>query len=350
MTGRAAGIVRIGMRFASALFCAGLALCYWRRPDSCALITLYPAWGWFPLGIALLLLSWQRSGRRAVMAVAVLWFVFLLLFAEEPRSLLRAMGDSSTEWRAARQRGDAVRVVSLNCAGGSEAAAEEAMRQKADVILLQESPPAETLRQLADDAMGADAAVVCGFECVIVVDGQAEEIPLPTEVSRFAVRARVITSMGVEADVISLRLLPPVLSFNVFSPTCWQSQRVNRTARREQIALTAAEVGDSTAELPLILGGDFNAPGGDGALRALPARLRDAFREAGAGWGNTATNDFPLLRFDQVWVSKHWRVTRVTARKTQHSDHRMVVCDLIRETGHGGRGGTARFGHASARD
>lgn len=350
MTGRAAGMVRIGMRLASALLCVGLALCYWCRPDSCALITLYPAWAWFFIGIALVLISWQRRNARALAAVITLWLAFLVLFAEEPRSLLRGIGGHLLAGRrVALERGDPLRVVSMNCAGGSEAAAAEAMQQKADVILLQESPPAETVRQLADDTMGADAAVVCGFDCAIVVDGQAEEIPLPTEVSRFAVRARVSTSMGVEADVVSVRLLPPVLSFNILSPDCWRSQRANRTARREQITLIAAEVGGSTAGEPVIVGGDFNAPGGDGALRALPGRLRDAFREAGAGWQNTATNDFPLLRFDQVWVTEHWRVNRLSVQKSEHSDHRMVICDLIRETGRGREAEAARSSGASPR-
>ncbi len=342
-------MIRMGTRIVSALLCVGVALCYWRRPDSCALITLYPAWAWFIVGAVLLLLSWHRTDLRAIVAFAALWLVFAVFFAEEPRSLLRGIGGKSSEWLAAQQRGDAVRVVSMNCAGGSEDAAAEAMRQGADVVLLQESPPAERVRQLAEDEMGERASVVCGPDAAIVVRGQAEEIPLPTEVSRFAVRARVTTATGIETDVVSLRLLPPLLSFDILSRDCWRSQRANRTARREQIALIAVEVGDSTAEGSLILGGDFNAPGGDGAFRALPGRLRDAFREAGAGWGNTATNDFPLLRFDQVWVSKHWRVARVTAHKAQHSDHRMVVCDLIRETGHGSREEVARFSRASPR-
>ena len=326
---RSAAVIRMGICLVSALLCVGLALCYWLRPDFCALLTFHPAWAWFALGIALLVLSWRRADTRAIIALAALWLVFVVLFAEEPRSFLRGIGADSSEWRAAERGGEAVRVVSLNCAGGSEEAAAEAMGQEADVILLQESPPAETVRQLADDATGADTAVVCGLDCAIVVHGRAEAIPLPPEASRFAVRARVTTATGIETDVISLRLLPPVLSFNILSPDCWRSQRANRQARRGQITLIAAEVGDSTAEVPLILGGDFNAPGGDGASRALCEHLRDSFPQAGAGRGNTATNDFPLLRFDQVWVSEHWRVARVTARKTDHSDHRMVVCDLI---------------------
>ena len=42
-----------------------------------------------------------------------------------------------------------------------------------------------------------------------------------------------------------------------------------------------------------------------------------------------ALSDIPLLRIDQIWTSDHFRAVRVRARKTEHSDHRMVVCDLL---------------------
>jgi len=82
-------------------------------------------------------------------------------------------------------------------------------------------------------------------------------------------------------------------------------------------------------DTPIILGGDFNAPAGDAVLRLLRPRLHDAFREGGRGWGNTVLNDLPVLRFDQTWLSGDLRATRVHARKTQRSDHRMVVCDIL---------------------
>ena len=76
------------------------------------------------------------------------------------------------------------------------------------------------------------------------------------------------------------------------------------------------------------MGGDFNAPAGDAIFELLYPNLRDAFGEAGVGWGNTITNDYPFLRIDQVWVSHHFQVQRVISRKTAFSDHRMVICDL----------------------
>ena len=63
-------------------------------------------------------------------------------------------------------------------------------------------------------------------------------------------------------------------------------------------------------------------------FRSLTPRLRDPFREAGRGWGDTITNDLPFLRIDQVWVSREFRPVSVVARRTRRSDHRMVVCDL----------------------
>jgi hypothetical protein len=78
----------------------------------------------------------------------------------------------------------------------------------------------------------------------------------------------------------------------------------------------------------VVLGGDFNAPQGDAVFRCLTPRLHDAFREGGRGWGDTITNDVPFLRIDQVWVSRVFRAVSVVTRRTRHSDHRFVVCDL----------------------
>jgi endonuclease/exonuclease/phosphatase (EEP) superfamily protein YafD len=78
----------------------------------------------------------------------------------------------------------------------------------------------------------------------------------------------------------------------------------------------------------VIVGGDFNAPPTDDALAAFRQRLSDSFLTAGHGWGATGTNEYALFRVDQIWVSDGLQPASVTAHKTQHSDHRMVVCDL----------------------
>jgi len=57
-------------------------------------------------------------------------------------------------------------------------------------------------------------------------------------------------------------------------------------------------------------------------------RLHDTFVGDGVGWGGTWHNKFPVLRIDQVWVSRHFKVVAATARRTQHSDHRMVLAGV----------------------
>jgi endonuclease/exonuclease/phosphatase family metal-dependent hydrolase len=141
--------------------------------------------------------------------------------------------------------------------------------------------------------------------------------------------------MGAEIDCVSVRLVPPVLSLNLLSWDCWQAQAANRKERQEQVAQLAQYLGAGPSESLAVVGGDFNAPQGDGSLAPLRHRFRDSFAEGGGGWGNTVTNDFPVLRFDQVWISSGLRAVAVSAHKTQHSDHRMVICDLVIEEGEG---------------
>ena len=85
--------------------------------------------------------------------------------------------------------------------------------------------------------------------------------------------------------------------------------------------------------LPIIMGGDCNAPGGDAALRVLRPVLRDAFFDDGRGWGNTHSSELPILRIDQIWVSKQFQVAAIVARRTLNSDHRIVICDLMLSPG-----------------
>src|SRR6185369_1839749 len=81
-------------------------------------------------------------------------------------------------------------------------------------------------------------------------------------------------------------------------------------------------------ERPILMGGDCNAPSGDGALHVWFARLHDAFDVAGLGWGATVLNGLPVLRFDQLWCSDNLEAIAVWSVKTQYSDHRLVVGDF----------------------
>ena len=89
-------------------------------------------------------------------------------------------------------------------------------------------------------------------------------------------------------------------------------------------------IGKIPVGYPVIVGGDFNAPAGDPAIGLLSPRFKDSFRSAGVGWGDTIVNTMPIHRIDQVWVSDAFKPMRVEAVKSINSDHRKVVCDLVR--------------------
>ena len=82
---------------------------------------------------------------------------------------------------------------------------------------------------------------------------------------------------------------------------------------------------------PFILGGDFNASPGDAVFRVMPKELSDSFHEVGRGWGGTIINDCPAIRIDRIWHTHEVQPLSAVARKTQFSDHRMVVGEFFVE-------------------
>jgi vancomycin resistance protein VanJ len=314
----------------SSLLCLGLAIAYASRADACAAITVFPAWVWPVPGLGLAALGTRRRpGRRWAGIAALAWVSFLMAFAEEPRSLARLAKSPDREWAAARRRGAAVRVVSLNCAIGNRGAAEEIAAVGPDLVLLQESPGRAEVETIARELFGEGAGVAYGVDASLIARGPIVVADLPPAMRGYAVQARARLREGAEAEVISTRLLPAVFRLDLWSPDCWREQAENRRRRREQLRAIARRIDSVPPSVPVILGGDFNAPQGDAVFRLLGPRLRDAFAEGGRGWGNTILNEAPALRIDQVWVDAGFDALRVVARKTRHSDHRMVVCDLI---------------------
>ena len=322
MGSRLANLLSFACVCLSALLCLLLVVCYGRRPDGCAAVTAFPAWAWLVPGMALACPAVALRRRRMALVVAAVWVCYLLLFAEELGSLGRALCTSPAD----RAEAHAVRVVCLNCAGGDPAAAVEALPYRPDIVLLQEAPPPDKTQEIARQLYGAQAAVASGWDTAILARGElVSSAPRPE--SGF-VRAHLRLTSGVELVVASVRLSPPSVRFDLSSRECWREQARVRQVHREELSQVAVALRDTPRGVPVIVGGDFNAPAGDAVFRLLKPHLHDAFRQAGRGWGNTVTNEFPVLRFDQIWVSKELRAASVMAHKTRHSDHRMVICDL----------------------
>lgn len=313
----------------SALGCVGGAVCYAMRPDLCAAVTFLPTWVWPGPGLALAALGWWLGGKRAALVVTMLWLVYLGLFAEEARSLTRLRRLPPAGWQQTVRSENAVRVISVNCAGGNIAAGAEARQYAPDILLLQETPQASELERLASNLFGEDAGLAAGLDTAIVARDKITATPQRGKVPYAFNHGQVRLASGITVEVFSVHFLPPVVRFDVWRPSCWREQAQKRRTHRTQMREVADAVAHLPADAPVIVGGDFNVPGGDGVFDVLRPRLRDAFKEGGIGWGNTVLNDMPVMRFDQIWVSEHFHVVALAAREMKYSDHRMVICDVL---------------------
>jgi endonuclease/exonuclease/phosphatase family metal-dependent hydrolase len=354
----------------SAILCLFLYFCFYLRPDFFTAITMIPVWAWCAVGILLTVLgfpksskrlvvnqsnseglqdSWGRAsvkpaggvhetpppladhqnhcGGRSVIILLAIWIIFLLVFAEEPWSLLHSSRASSAAFDTARQRGGVLRVVSLNCRNGNVAAAEEVQQYDPDIVLLQETPRPREVKALAKELYGDEAGTACGRDASLIVHGAILDSPRPE--STHYVQARVLMHNGLELEAVSVHLLSPVTKHGFLSDDTFMEMVRNRVSRRDELTIIANQLGAVPRSLPMIVGGDFNAPAGDAIFRLLSPALHDTFKEAGSGWGNTFSNNHPIQRIDQVWVNRRFKTMNVSARKTINSDHRLVVCDLM---------------------
>ena len=293
---------------------AALSAAYMLKPDGAAALTIFPAWTWLPFGIVPALF-WLRRDRRSAGLLFGASLIYGLAFSEEWRSLIRLGVEE------ARSPGT-IRIVSLNCAGGTFEAAKEVAAMRPDIVFLQESPSSVEVVELARILFGAEGRCVTGPDASIIARAPLEALPLPRGTHDFVAASTRLDDQSV--ILVSLRLMPPTFRIDLINPSAWSDLAANRVARREEIAGIARFLPGG----PTIMGGDFNCQSGDRALDAMPASLRDTFYEAGRGWCHSAVNDYPLARIDQIWTSGEFAATQLFARKTVFSDHRMVVCDL----------------------
>jgi hypothetical protein len=316
---KALTLIRHGIGFLTAPLLVFASLCYWGRFDSVAAATVYPPWCWAIAGISLACIGFGRH-RLLTAASIALWLIFLLAFADSPASPLRM-------WLPMPSQRSNLRVISLNCAS-NPAAAREAIGLNPDIILFQESPSHEALDALAKEFFGPGNHVYWGGDASIVSRGEITPVEVPGPLTGDFVHARVQVETG-SLDVISLRLFPSEFRMDLWSISCWRAFRANRETRWSEIQKIVGYVKTIPASRPLVFGGDFNVPPGDAVLHALPAVLSDSFHEVGRGWGCTIINDCPAIRIDQIWHTPEIQPCIVVARKTQFSDHRMVIGDFF---------------------
>ena len=316
--------VRRGQLWTAAVALLGIIFCEQFQPDALAAVTAIPPWCWLIacVGLGSLGLAGATCWERIV--AGVLLFSFLIFSVEQSRSLSRSAWYSLFNRREEGHHSH-LRVVTINCNVGSRRAAVESTRFDPDIVFLQESPNEQVVRDMAQSLFGSAASIVWSSDCSIAARGQLR--PTSSEAKNF-VQATWTRVDGRTIEVICLRLSPPLVRYDLWAPSCWSDHASIRRKHRVEAAAVLDALSPVPVERPILIGGDCNAPSGDGALLVWSLRLHDAFNSGGRGWGATVLNVLPVLRFDQLWCSDHLDAVAVWSVKTQYSDHRLVVGDF----------------------
>jgi len=313
-----------GLAASFLLLCTSI-VSYIGRWDIIAAASFFPFWTWGIAGLGLAVTGWFfNRAHRSFLVLCLMWATAISFLSDDLSRFLVSFFQAPQSSRK-NERLAQLRVVTLNCSGQSAAAGEVAS-ENPDLVLLQESPPEDAVARLAKELYGGHGGYLYGFDCSIISRGPV--YPLPAPKGAHFTRAGVHVQGGREIEVASIRLSPPEIRFDLWDPACWTAHYIDRLGRREQLAELLTEHNRSDDGRLRIVGGDFNVPGGDGILRMIEPAMKDSFREAGAGWGNSAINDLPVSRPDQIWISKSCRARAVRTKQSSFSDHRMVITDL----------------------
>jgi endonuclease/exonuclease/phosphatase family metal-dependent hydrolase len=244
---------------------------------------------------------------------------------------------------AARAPGAVMRVVSLNVNYGSRGAAAVAahVRQFApDVVLLQE----------ATVDFGRDSAAA--FEGWNVhLDGQffvasrfpIRDVMVPPSIvyargigGAHFVRYTLQTPLGA-VDVFNMHTTSPregleelrgngvryeITSGRLFGSTAREGIEFNAYRRRRQVEGLAAAAAASPHAV--IIAGDTNLPGLSWILGGRLGSFRDAFDQAGLGFGYTYPATRPWMRIDRILTNLRLRATDFRVAEAGVSDHLCV--------------------------
>ncbi len=305
MAARASKALKL-WRGLSLLWLVNLTLAYSFPSDTLYAITIWPPFVWAGFAFVLSLAGIRKHRTRGQLLILFAWLAFWIVMGEERKWLpARASEFYSSE---------AFRVVTLNCAGGSIEAAQEAFRREPWVLLLQESPSRKELERIKP----AGWSLLSGPDTSILVEGTLQPIPLPKGTHNFV--AGIAQLPGQEPLLlVSLRLQPPIFRLDYWSPGCWRAYAENRRSRRAELQEIARFLQPYTKQTKWVMvGGDYNTPPDTGIFAPYQGWLHEDTDSS----GYTATNEFPMARIDQVWSSTG--AIHARAFRTQNSDHRLV--------------------------
>jgi vancomycin resistance protein VanJ len=283
----------------------------------------------------LLLAAWRRDGRALLLLLAAAGFVGGPLMGY---NLPGGGAFANPEALAGRPR---VRVLTYNIRGAAEGFApisREVRRLRPDVVVFTEAwgwgREARLARELAAEFRGWHSV-------------QGGDVYLA---SRWPLRERRAELMGVESAThatsgrrkVRARVAAPFAEFDVvgahfYTAMHGESLLDQRHRLPEYLAAAARVRRDQARDVvrwatapgrPAIVAGDFNTPPAGLVYGELTGSFRDAFAEAGLGWGYTYPSRLPVVRIDYVLHSGEWRTVTARVGAGDGSDHLAVFAEL----------------------
>ncbi len=325
MVRRSLGWMLVGISLLLHLF---TVYCFAQQPDRFTAFTIMPIWLWGGFGLVCSMFAFYFLRASLSLIVTGIWAVTLLVGADEARVLSNIGNSAPRPGPAEPFHGKSViRVITLNSAFFSygNAAADLAAWQP-DIVLLQEIFPYQ-VSDIANVLFGGRGDYRADQTNGIVTRWRIQrEIRNPSQRSQ---QITILLPNHIEIEVVNVHLSTAATDLRLWNSSTWTEHRSNRILRENELMHSQQVLDQSTqlAGVPVIFGGDFNAPATDIVHRQLAHDFVDSFAAVGTGWGDTYQRRFPILRIDYLYANRQIIPIRSRAVTTRNSDHRMVITD-----------------------
>lgn len=133
---------------------------------------------------------------------------------------------------------------------------------------------------------------------------------------RINVRGRVIR-------VIAVHFITGRVNRHSAMPDLWMDSGQTRITQAGDVSTWVRET-----SLPTLVAGDFNTPPRGLAYARLHSGTRNAFDDAGLGFGWTYPASHPMLRIDHVFTANGVGTIAARVGPSGASDHRALICDF----------------------
>lgn len=287
-------MLRVGLPSAALGLHFVILICYVRRWDHAAAITVLPFWSWGILGLILAGTSWLIFRTRWAMGVFLLWLVTIVVGSDETRPLLRVSAAQPAPGLPPDINGSRVlRIVTLNCKAQNPISATEVLPWQPDIIFFQEAPFPGTLLEIAKKLYPdgkPQEHFVGGYDCAILTRGKILT-GVPTSSNSANPNPLRILPGLIELDgrllhLVCVHLQGAETTLSLHSPHAWKMHYWNRQSRREEMIRVRSwmEGLKLISAAPVIIAGDFNAPAGDAVFRELEPDFTNVFESVGSGW------------------------------------------------------------------